>query len=621
MTHSHRRKNSSKLQFRMDVPEDIRDLAGKTSWTHTLNTSEPTLADSRRATFTSHYKAEVIRLRAIKAARAQADARLLVKRAFARLRDHFGSMDQAVASELEKLATIVRSSWSNEDARAVEEQHLGKAHTNVLDDEPTPISAIDSAEDRRQFRIRAEMLEGVSSRASGIVYQELARSLLGREIYQPIDFAISYLPYLVQEIDLTTPASYNAIANAYLTVLAEHEFKSWPEGVREALLPIAVPQSLQAAVSAVPPPPTFESRPTLREAFEEWKRGKRITGKHKTADEFETAINRFEALCSPGDITRITKKMVRDFIRLLEQLPARPSHKIRVLPPEEQIAIAEAQNLPTLSPATVGKHVAGIGAILAAAIDAEWIENNPVHGVTVEGARWEGDERDHFSDEDMHRIYTSPLMTDPNACDDTMFWILFLAPFHGSRPGEHCKLKPNEVVQDDGQWIMRFRRDRRRRATGQTDETQARTQKTRSSVREVPLHWIVIEGGFIEFVQKKRASKAEWIFDDLTPDIYGDRYKELSRRINRELRSLGISDLDKAFYSTRHTMKREGRRRRIPASSLDQFSGHASGRVGDKYGQGVPIETLKDDIDRLEFRSVPWDAVVACARARLARIS
>ena len=46
----------------------------------------------------------------------------------------------------------------------------------------------------------------------------------------------------------------------------------------------------------------------------------------------------------------------------------------------------------------------------------------------------------------------------------------------------------------------------------------------------------------------------------------------------------------------------------------------AASNSGDKYGQGVPTDILKDDIDRLEFRSVEWDAVVACARVRLARL-
>lgn len=163
-----------------------------------------------------------------------------------------------------------------------------------------------------------------------------------------------------------------------------------------------------------------------------------------------------------------------------------------------------------------------------------------------------GDERDHFSDNDIRRIYASPLMTDPDACDDTTFWILFLAPFHGSRRGEHCKLEPKEIVQDDGEWLVRFRRDRRIRLTAATsNETRPRRQTTRNSVRDVPIHWILLEAGFAGFARRQRDRGAEWLFDDLEADNYGDRYKYLSRRINDALRKIGIHEPDKSFYSTR----------------------------------------------------------------------
>lgn len=222
----------------------------------------------------------------------------------------------------------------------------------------------------------------------------------------------------------------------------------------------------------------------------------------------------------------------------------------------------------------------------------------------------------------MRLIYGSALMTDSDACSDQMFWLLFLASFHGSRPGEHCKLKPHEVVEEDGDWIMRFRADRRRRAGGADADalSRPRRQKTESSVRDVPLHWIVIEGGFLEFVGVQQRRGAEWLFEGLRPNRYGDRYFYLSREINQHLRALGISDPDKSFYSTRHTMKREGRRRRVPEQSLDQTTGHASRHVGRMYGQGVPMNALKEDLDRLEFRSVDWDAVVACALERVRRL-
>lgn len=140
-------------------------------------------------------------------------------------------------------------------------------------------------------------------------------------------------------------------------------------------------------------------------------------------------------------------------------------------------------------------------------------------------------------------------------------------------------------------------------------------------MRDVPLHWIVVEAGFLDWIALQIERGEQWVFSDLVADKYGDRYKYLSREINDAIRALGIDDPDKAFYSTRHSFKREGRRRRVSEHDLDQMAGHASVNVGRKYGQGSPIDVLKESIDRLEFRSVPWDAVVACAHQRLLRLA
>lgn len=78
MTHSHRRKTSVNLYFRMDVPKDIRPLVGQSSWQLSLGTSDRALADVRRAAHASHYKAEIIRYRGIVQAQAKQDATCLL---------------------------------------------------------------------------------------------------------------------------------------------------------------------------------------------------------------------------------------------------------------------------------------------------------------------------------------------------------------------------------------------------------------------------------------------------------------------------------------------------------------------------------------------------------------
>ena len=66
----------------MAVPADIRDLVGKREWTHSLETTDPTLAAARRASHSAHYKAEILRLRSVLSKQAKTDAATLVDRAF-----------------------------------------------------------------------------------------------------------------------------------------------------------------------------------------------------------------------------------------------------------------------------------------------------------------------------------------------------------------------------------------------------------------------------------------------------------------------------------------------------------------------------------------------------------
>ena len=87
----------------------------------------------------------------------------------------------------------------------------------------------------------------------------------------------------------------------------------------------------------------------------------------------------------------------------------------------------------------------------------------------------------------------------------------------------------------------------------------------------------------------------------------------------KAIRALGITATGKAFYSTRHSNKREIRKKRVSEQNADQIHGHRNDRVGRKYGQGVRMIELKEGIDKLEFAGVDWDTVVRCAHMRVAR--
>ena len=118
------------------------------------------------------------------------------------------------------------------------------------------------------------------------------------------------------------------------------------------------------------------------------------------------------------------------------------------------------------------------------------------------------------------------------------------------------------------------------------------------SVRRVPLHPAVLAEGFLAYV--KKLPKDGPLFPDAKPDKYGKRSAQVSKKLGRELRSLGITDPRKvAGHSWRHRFADQCRAVGIPRDVRFALEGHSSGAVGDDYGEGFPLAVLHEAIKRL----------------------
>lgn len=621
---------SKNFWFRMAVPARLRERVGKREFKFSLDTTDIDVARVRHADRLGEVRVLIARLESEALVSVGTDADKICRRGLAALaRSNLRANDDGV-SELPEaednvaygmlrfLAYRVRQTWGQDHADLAELELVGEL------DEPAaielgalPLAFVDT-EDQESFFARSKALEQ-DPRYQGYANRDIARALLARRSWPAAEYEVLLVASAANALVKMRTPLYDALAERVLRHLAEHRFRFWPANINEVVQPMAI-TAAPGLPSTPEAPPTVVRR--LEDALARWRanRGLKPGDVDKTYDEWKLAVARFVDVHGDLPLERITRPMIVEFRDYMRGMPTRPAKAIAALSVREQVAIAENDNLRTLAPASVKKHITAISSLLEiAAVEQEWIAKNVAKNIDVADAAYVGDERDRLSDADMRTIYGSRYLTDPDACDDTMFWIMFMAPFQGARPGEHCKLRPDDVLYEDGVPTVRIRR-RRGQTRGAETARRGTRQKTISSIRDTPLHWILEEGGFMDFVEIQKARGAEWLFSDLDADKYGDRYKFLSRRINRILDELGINATDKAFYSTRHTNKRETRRKRVTEQSADQIAGHVNDRVGRKYGQGMSIEDLKEDIDKLEFAGVDWDAVVACARFRVARL-
>lgn len=613
--------------FRLGVPERFRSAIGTTEIKASLRTRDKAVALVLHAAKLRESKELFAKLDAEQQANVGDEAARICRSGFAELaRRNLARHDDGVTSLADAESNVVlamwtvlahraRCTWGTDHAWRAD-QELGLESSSGEYPAVAP-AAISDHDDQAAFVGRVQLLEakpvefvsthGVmltlagNPQSRGMAYREIAIALLERRDSTFIELEVMMVAEAAQALVTPRTRLFEALAEKVLEKLATHRPAAWVDNPWPSRSPVT-------AHSAAAEVQTGETNYKLEDAFKLWCKKKRLkpTDVNKTKAEWELARDRFIELHGDLPLRAITRSMIKHFRDTLLDLPSRPKRAIKALPLAKQIDVAAAKNLKLLEPPTVKKQLAAISSMLALALDEDWIERNVAADVDVEGSGYVGDERSHFTAEELKLIFSSPLGTDPDACSDTMFYLLVLASLHGGRPGEYCKLKPSELCIEDGSPVMRIRR------------TQKRRQKTTSSIRDVPIHWIAEEAGILTFAELKRRAGAEWLFDDLVADKYGDRYKLMSRKINRALRAIGITDPDKSFYSMRHSSKREARRRGMSEERSDQLHGHA-GSTGRKYGQGTPTDVLKIDVDEQTFDSVDWDPVVACGKARVAR--
>ncbi len=357
---------------------------------------------------------------------------------------------------------------------------------------------------------------------------------------------------------------------------------------------------------------------TITQAFEAWRDHKGRKGKPRPRQrilEWNLAVQRFVKMYGDVDMGVIRPQMVRDYRDKLLELPPRASNKIKALSFDEQAAIVERDNLETLAPGTVNKHLTGLRSITEHVIDkmsAIPLELNAARLAKFVETDDDETKRLPFDEEDLEAIFRNLVITDTTGISsESLFWIVLLAPLTGGRLEELGTLRPSNIRSENGIPYIAVERDR-----AQIRAVQGAPQKTLKSAnsdRDIPLHPILLRAGFLDFVERRRTEGAEWLFPDLKANKNGKRTYRVSRLFARYLEDLGITDDEKVFHSFRHSVRRN-LRGRAPEEIVDLICGHSDGKVGRRYGRGADMRPLREVIERIDLGGPDWDKVVAQGR-------
>lgn len=245
-----------------------------------------------------------------------------------------------------------------------------------------------------------------------------------------------------------------------------------------------------------------------------------------------------------------------------------------------------------LAPRTAQKNLTAAGTVYRFALNNEKLgnRNDPFQAVTIPGAKSSESSRAEYSLESLARIFADPpqLSEIPEAAGaHAAYWVPIIALYTGARREEICGLLTSEVVVEGHNVTILLRKNT------------VRGMKNKNSVRKVPLHRHIVELGFIDYVEAVREAGAERLFPGL---VHSNSFaKWFIRHVEARL---GAQDFKQDVHSFRHTFKTAARDADIQEEMSDSITGHAPLTVARKYGSPAGQNTLRQALNRVNFRGV-----------------
>jgi integrase len=278
---------------------------------------------------------------------------------------------------------------------------------------------------------------------------------------------------------------------------------------------------------------------------------------------------------------RPAEKTVYEWKRVLRQLATFLGHDdAGRLGVEDLIGWKEKLIEAGLRPKTIrDAKLAPVRAILQWAVDNRRLSANPAERLMINVKVKSGESRRSFTEAEATIVLRAAL----KEVDPVRRWVPWLCAFSGARVSEVCQVRAQDIVELEGIWCVRF-------------APEAGSLKNVGSERAVPLHPVLIEQGFLEFVRKIGSGP---LFAELAPDRFGSRGGNGTKVLGRWVRAMGLVDPRiSPNHSWRHRLRTLGRRYGLATDILDAITGHRRKTVADAYGE-FPMAALHREISKI----------------------
>lgn len=299
---------------------------------------------------------------------------------------------------------------------------------------------------------------------------------------------------------------------------------------------------------------------TIREALDRYCAQKGFlhtdTRRDKTRGQYEYAVRRFAEFTGPVPLADLTRRHLADFAAAFLGLPISGVPSVRALSFRDAVKHAAAKGLPRVSPRTRDQNLVLLKAIMKYAVNEElrpapdpWANYAPTSAKEKVADRRKR-KTYVFSRDEMRAIIRHVSATRHH--DTIDYWGPLLGAHHGLRIEEYCQARASDFSLEEGIFCFHV-----------TDEGEDQSVKTSNSLRTIPIHPKLIELGFQDYVARRRAQGAGFLFlerqrwrdglAEIKPNSYGRLAEAYGKRFRKhDLPAAGIAGHRVGSHSFRH---------------------------------------------------------------------
>ena len=327
---------------------------------------------------------------------------------------------------------------------------------------------------------------------------------------------------------------------------------------------------------------------TLSQLYEKFAHEQKTAGNWmpKTELDYQSYLETLIEIVTDINVNQINTQLMLDYRDQLVKLPPNRK-KIKKYRDKSISEIINMKNVKTMSLRTVNCHLSFVSSLLRWGAKRGFLEKNYAEGLTYKRKSKASEERSAYETGDLMRI-VNYIATNKGTGHPERFWIPLIAMLSGIRLNEACQLYKEDIVEIDAIWCFDINaNDDKKRV------------KNLGSIRKLPIHPILIQLGFVEYVQ---GVKSKHIWRNLRYDSkngYGNLFQKWYQRINRNIIT---KDKKKVFHSFRHAFTNNLKQQGVSGQLIAGIVGHATGSITmERYGKSYNPQIMLEALEKLDY--------------------